>query len=276
MSKLLFTGMTAGLAASMIPAMATAEPTTPAVSKSLPVNPYSTHRWGSRVDGRWRAGYGAPGGWAAYRRPVRGFALPHYWVQPGFYIADYALYSLPAPQPGYGWSRYYDDAVLTDRYGRVYDSRGDIGWDRYEGGYDDEPAVAHAMPPPEAGPPPPPGHRRPYDESVVSSNEYRGRWVGTWYGADGRVYSGDYDGAYQGTVNGADMNPPPHDRGPHWRDGGAYDYDNPGNVYYVGPGVTTIVVQPAVTTTTTYYDEEVIPVRKAWKPRRKAPARCGC
>ncbi|MCP1470865.1 Ni/Co efflux regulator RcnB [Sphingobium sp. OAS761] len=93
------------------------------------------HRWGPRHSGRWYAGWRAPGGWSAYRRPVRGYILPRYWIAPSFYISNYGAYGLPAPATGYGWSRYYDDAVMTDRYGRVYDYRGDIDWDRYEGGY---------------------------------------------------------------------------------------------------------------------------------------------
>ncbi|MEJ7925201.1 RcnB family protein [Sphingobium sp. AN641] len=96
------------------------------------------HRWGPRQNGRWHAGWRAPGGWNGYRRPVRGFVLPRYWIQPSFFIANYGSYGLPAPAYGYGWSRYYDDAVMTDRYGRVYDYRNDIHWDRYEGGYSDD------------------------------------------------------------------------------------------------------------------------------------------
>lgn len=93
-------------------------------------------RWGSRMNGRWSAGWNAPGGWQAYRRPVHGWVLPRYWISPSFYIADFRGYGLPAPSYGFGWSRYYDDAVLTDRYGRVIDVRPDYDWDRY-GGYDD-------------------------------------------------------------------------------------------------------------------------------------------
>lgn len=95
------------------------------------------HRWGPRINGRWQAGGQAPGGWNAYRRPVVGFTLPRYWIQPTYFIGNYGSYGLPAPAAGYGWSRYYDDAVLTDRYGRVIDSRRGIAWDRYDGGYDD-------------------------------------------------------------------------------------------------------------------------------------------
>lgn len=93
------------------------------------------HRWGPRQHGRWFAGWRAPGGWAAYQRPIYGYVLPRYWISPSYYIANYGVYGLPAPAYGYGWSRYYDDAVMTDRYGRVYDHRRDIDWSRHEGGY---------------------------------------------------------------------------------------------------------------------------------------------
>ncbi|ALR21012.1 RcnB family protein [Sphingobium baderi] len=93
------------------------------------------HRWGPRHAGRWYAGWQAPGGWGAYRRPVYGYILPRYWINPAYYIGNYGAYGLPAPAYGYGWSRYYDDAVMTDRYGRVYDRRSGIDWDRHEGGY---------------------------------------------------------------------------------------------------------------------------------------------
>lgn len=93
------------------------------------------HRWGPRQDGRWYAGWRAPGGWNAYRRPVVGYVLPRYWISPSYYIGNYGAYGLPSPAYGYGWSRYYDDAVMTDRTGRVYDYRSGIDWDRYDGGY---------------------------------------------------------------------------------------------------------------------------------------------
>ncbi|MDX3909986.1 MAG: RcnB family protein [Sphingobium sp.] len=97
-------------------------------------------RWGQRIQGRWHGGVRAPGGYVSYRRPARGFTLPRYWIQPDFYIGNYAIYGLPTPPSGYGWSRYYDDAVLTDSYGRVVDSRSGIRWENYEGGYaDDQP-----------------------------------------------------------------------------------------------------------------------------------------
>jgi len=133
----------AGLAASCLTALPAAAqaPTrsvtvTPVTTTTAPVvvrtAPSVTRwNWGQSINGRWWGGYQAPGGWAGYRRPVAGFVLPGYWLQPSYHIADYAYFGLPAPQPGYGWSRYYDDAVLTDRYGKVYESRVGYDWDRY-------------------------------------------------------------------------------------------------------------------------------------------------
>ncbi len=92
--------------------------------------------WGPRHNGRWTHGYRAPGGWGGYRRPFVGFALPSYWVNPAFYLSNYGTYGFSRPSAGYGWSRYYDDAVMTDRYGRVQDYVPNVQWDRYDR-YDD-------------------------------------------------------------------------------------------------------------------------------------------
>jgi Ni/Co efflux regulator RcnB len=88
-------------------------------------------RWMNKRDGRWMGGWNAPGGWNGYRPVSRGYILPRYWVSPSFYIGNYSRYGFAQPQNGYGWSRYYDDAVLTDRDGRVYDSVRGFDWDRY-------------------------------------------------------------------------------------------------------------------------------------------------
>jgi Ni/Co efflux regulator RcnB len=88
--------------------------------------------WGGRTAGRWNGGYRAPGGWNGYRRPFVGYTLPSYWISPSYYIGNYSSYGFSSPSNGYGWSRYYNDAVLTDRYGRVQDSVYDVDWDRYD------------------------------------------------------------------------------------------------------------------------------------------------
>uniref|UniRef100_UPI0035CC6FDB RcnB family protein n=1 Tax=uncultured Sphingomonas sp. TaxID=158754 RepID=UPI0035CC6FDB len=97
---------------------------------------WSNHqRWGGSVGGHWQGGVNAPGGWNAYRHPSRGYHMPRYWFSPSFFIGDYAGYGLSAPPLGYGWYRYYDDAVLLDSRGRVYDSVDRLDWD---GGYGDD------------------------------------------------------------------------------------------------------------------------------------------
>ncbi|MEJ8629102.1 RcnB family protein [Sphingomonas sp. I4] len=91
--------------------------------------PVRDARWGSQVGGRWWGGANAPGGWRAYRRPVRGMIMPSYWNDPRFGVQDWAVYTLPQPPVGYRWSRYYDDAVLIDPRGSVYDSVSGVNWD---------------------------------------------------------------------------------------------------------------------------------------------------
>ena len=99
-----------------------------------PVAAPRSSRWGSKIGGRWWAGANAPGGWAGYRRPHRGWAVPAYWNAPRFYVGDWSNYGLAQPPQGYNWTRYYDDAVLIDARGSVYDTTSDIDWDRAGGG----------------------------------------------------------------------------------------------------------------------------------------------
>jgi Ni/Co efflux regulator RcnB len=98
-------------------------------------------RWSAKRNGRWVGGWNAPGGWNSYRPASRGYVLPSYWINPAYYIGNFGYYGFARPQTGYGWSRYYDDAVLTDRDGRVVDSVRGVDWDRYsddEGYYGDD------------------------------------------------------------------------------------------------------------------------------------------
>lgn len=58
-----------------------------------------------------------------YQRPSYGFQLPQQWMSPE-HVIDYREHRLDRPAPGFGWSRYYNDMVLTDQWGRVYDVAG--------------------------------------------------------------------------------------------------------------------------------------------------------
>lgn len=230
----------------------------------------SFHHWGPRVQGRWHAGWRAPGGWAGYRRPVIGYVLPSYWISPSYRVGNYAAYGLPAPVAGYGWSRYYDDAVMIDRDGRVRDHRSGVAWDRddrrapfYGTDYDDDVTMPDAPPP----------------------HEYEGRWTGTWRDEKGRTYSGEYEGRFEGEARsnyGVDYDAPPYAYAPPVTHHGGPGEPSvttshaPGyyanGYYYPGATTTTIVVQPAMTTTRTYVTTSA--------PRAKAPRKirrtCNC
>ncbi|MFM9976427.1 MAG: RcnB family protein [Sphingomonadaceae bacterium] len=60
---------------------------------------------------------------AVYVRPGYGFQLPREWMTPDHFIADPRRHGLERPAAGFGWSRYHDDMVLTDQWGRVYAAR---------------------------------------------------------------------------------------------------------------------------------------------------------
>lgn len=190
-----------------------------------------SQHWGGSIGGRWIGGARAPGGWSAYRRPVRGWAMPSYWLAPNFYITDWGAYGLTAPPYGYHWSRYYDDAVLVDQYGRAMDCVEGLDWqgdasDGYDDHGDYDYDYSH-----DAGPgapyPPPPGAR-------VETRTYR------------------YEGA-----------PPPPPvvvrDGADCGCGGTIA----GGWYYPAPTTTTVTITsvPVTTTTTrTVYVEEARPV----------------
>ena len=216
-------------------------------------------RWGSRIGGFWWAGVQAPGGWNGYTRIKRGKRLPGYWVSPNYIINDWQLYGLGAPPAGYYWSRYYNDAVLIDGYGTVYDSIGSVDWDRYQGGYayDEDYAGGDGYagyPAPQGGP----GYGAPYPAPGYGGSSSTSTYT---YSTGGGYVGGGYAGG-----------PPP--RIPY------------GETYYVTPGsVVTVTMPGAVTTTTTTTTEYIYerryvakkvwrkPVRK-WRPRPKP--RCTC
>ncbi|WCM27800.1 RcnB family protein [Sphingomonas sp. QA11] len=211
-------------------------------------------RWGGSVGGRWYAGSNAPGGWKAYRRPDRGWTLPRYWIAPSFFIGNYGLYGLSSPPVGYNWTRYYDDAVLTDSYGRVYDSVGGIDWDSYDDGYGYGDDYAYG-----GG-----------DDGYASGGDgYGARYapppVQYTQGPPPQVVQGGYTQTYSSGYAGS----------------GGYAS---GGYWYPPATTTTITVQsaPVVTTTTTEYIETTYrPVRRVYKAakrtwRPKSKIRCAC
>jgi len=241
------------------------------------------NRWGNRIDGRWYAGAQAPGGWNAYRRMGRGNHLPNYWMGSGFRIPDYLSWGLAAPPYGYFWVRYYDDAVLVDGRGDVWDSVDGIGWDDgYDaGGYDT-------------------GAWSDSGGSYSNSYSYSNATAGAGYAqpiqpVDPNDY---YDGYSRGSQPpaGAIGAPPAAQVQGYYGSGQAYYAGSSyqaGAAYYGAPVGTTVIVIPGATTTTTTVTEEVIESRATYvrsaarRVVRKAPVRryrapvvkccvCGC
>ncbi len=158
---------------------------------------------GRSLVGRWHGGLRAPGGYAAYQRPLRGFNLPRYWVNPGFAFSNFAFFGLRAPQTGYYWSRYYDDAVLINNRGTVYDSVSNVDWQAAS----PRPQAQAGFPQAEFGPAIETDQQvygwddEANDPSVGGTNEagtYEGEWTGQYIDEDRRVYRGQWDGNYTG------------------------------------------------------------------------------
>ena len=72
-----------------------------------------------------------PGPDFRHRRLQRGFMIHPFWFGPQFHVQNWQMYGFAQPAPDHRWVRYYDDAYLIDRGGRVMDSRHGLDWDRY-------------------------------------------------------------------------------------------------------------------------------------------------
>lgn len=258
----------------------------PAPPRVMPTEP---GRWTRGPDGRWDGGTRAPGGWSAYHRLGRGAVLPPYWMGGPFRVPDYLRYGLPAPPPGYFWVRYYDDAVLADTRGNVWDAMSGIAWnDRGVTMAEARPAGAPYPPPPvepdarprpdaraypdprddyrPAPPPPPPPPPAPipaYDRGAPVVT--RGATVTVVQAGPGVVTLRQApDGRW---VRGDDG----------YGDGYGYGY---ADAYAAGAypaGATVVVIQPApvVTTTTRVVEERIVTVRGG-RYRHKTVRRQGC
>lgn len=216
MRTLLISTAAAAIALASVAPSAIAQPSSTTLVRTAPgtsATARSAPRWGQRIQGRWNGGVQAPGGYVAYRRPVRGFALPRYWIQPSFYIGNYATYGLPTPPPGFGWSRYYDDAVMTDADGRVRDSRSGIRWENYEGGYaNDQPVYAE---------------RRDNGLGGAAIGAVAGGVAGNVIAGRGNRTVGTVAGAAAGALAGAAIDKAedrPRSRAPEWADNDGWDH----------------------------------------------------
>jgi Ni/Co efflux regulator RcnB len=111
--------------------------------------PVASHQWGDAGAGAHAAArdvrqmHRAPGGHHKRRfshipRIGRGGFVPGGWWGPQFVVRNWHGYGFPQPFGGGRWIRYYDDALLIDRHGRVHDGRYGYDWDRHgdRWGYD--------------------------------------------------------------------------------------------------------------------------------------------
>jgi Ni/Co efflux regulator RcnB len=176
-----------------------------------------------------------------WQRFGRGHVVPHQFRGRQFFVNNWQSFGWPAPIAGGQWIRYYDDALLIDRAGRVMDSRYGWDWDRRGGhsGYDEG-----------------------YEEDYGHDEGY--------YGRDEEEY-GDDDGYERG---GYDDGRGHHDRRVvrhHPGYGQAYGYGY-GAGCACGPVViteTTTTTAPVVETHTYYetvYEHRAAPRRHYKKP----------
>ena len=86
--------------------------------------------YGGSHGGAMRGGTMHGGGYRQFHRVQRGGHVPRYWWGPQFVVRNWGAYGFPQPYAGSRWVRYYDDALLIDRYGRVHDVRADWDWNR--------------------------------------------------------------------------------------------------------------------------------------------------
>jgi len=168
------------------------------------------------------------------------------------------------PPAGYGWSRYYDDAVLVDGRGRVADVMYGVDWDG-----DDQGGEAYAS-----------------DGYAYAQGGAGGQ--GGYYAEGGAGYGAGYappppqvvyrdTGAPQGSYTTSTYS------------NGTSAASSVGYVaggYYYPPAMTTVVTiqsAPVVTTTTTEYVETYRAARRVHRPaprrhvvRRSCTCACGC
>jgi Ni/Co efflux regulator RcnB len=239
---------------------------------------------------------------AQYREPSYGYQLPREWMEPSNFLADYRAYGLGRPAAGFGWSRYFDVAVLTDQFGRVYDWRnvdwnggGGRGFD--EGGYRDgrsNDGLAGAA----VG-----GIVGSIAGNVIAGrgNRLAGSLAGGGAGAlagmaidkasrrrhglfgrrhhDDRRYNDGLDNERDYYRDND------YQRGPHWG-GGSYGGGSYGSYDTGGTTVTTVVVHAAAaapvmqTRTITSYEYVSVPVKRRhvvrhYRPRPKPSCACG-
>ena len=212
-----------------------------------------------------------PGRHFAHRRLRHGAVIHPFWFGPQFHIANWQMYGFAHPRPDHRWIRYYDDAYMIDRSGRVSDVRYGMDWDRYgERWADDDGIPAYYGR----------GDYHPDDEDYAWVEEQDRRAYAD-RGYEGGHHGGwDYSEYGRGSGHGypppmAGCHPaPPQPCGGH---GVGYGYQQSYGYGY-GYGWPAVIVETTVTTagSVTYTEEvveEVVTRRRAHRPRRPAVRR---
>ncbi len=192
--------------------------------------------------------FGHPGPNFRHRRLQRGFVIHPFWFGPQFHVNNWQMYGFADPGGDSRWVRYYDDAYLIDRDGRVRDTRYGMDWDQYGEEWDLEDGI--------------PAYRgsrdwRPDDDDYAWAERHgetgpgnnMGGWDYSQYGhGGGYAHTQVYGGAY-----------------------GGYGY---GYGYAYPIIIETTVTTAAAATYTEEVVEEYVQVRRPRRAHRRA--RCVC
>jgi Ni/Co efflux regulator RcnB len=192
-------------------------------------------------------------------KPIKhGHVVPRFWFGPRFHIVNWGMYGFSQPFGDQRWIRYYDDAYLIDRGGRVHDSRYGMEWDRY-------------------------GDAWAYDQNGIPMRGDDGGY--------GHGYQAEEDYSYGGGYQQQHHAPPPVAApgcaGPGYPQPGGYMPAPCGYgaaPAYYGYGYAPMVITETTTVTTTaptvtehiYYEESAPPVRRRAARHRPVAPDCNC
>jgi Ni/Co efflux regulator RcnB len=187
--------------------------------------------------------FGHPGRNFRHHRMNRGFVIHPFWFGSQFHINNWQMYGFGNPGDG-RWVRYYDDAYLIGRDGRVRDYRYGMDWNRYGEDWDMDDGI--------------PAYRGRGDYGRDDEDD-------EWAERDDDEGHGEHRGGHQEG----------HRMGGHMMGGSGYGAGY-GGYYGYGAYAYPIVIE-TVTTTGGGYSEEIVEEYVEVRHRaRRARPRCVC